>query len=912
MVGSGAIGQNDSVVAASHGIAVGGNVGGSVFGSLDSLTIQSAVFLAPPDPGQVSPKHLLWTYLNRVVQETATLDLSGVDRKSASDREAARLELAAMYTELDTVRAEETDRGQQRAKGATIERLLEGQKRQSALAFADATKYAVLLGDPGSGKTTFVNFLALCLAGELLGLEAANLRRLGAAWKQGAVLPVRVVLRDFAAQLPLAAGNPLWSYLVSRLGESLAGFAPLLNRHLLEEGGLLILDGLDEVPEANLRRDQVKQAVLTFRQAYPRLRLLLTSRTYAYQRQQWQLPGFTDAVLAPFSPEQIEVFVDHWYAHMAKVRANLTPETAQGRATLLKQAIARTPHLRELAPRPLLLTLMASLHAWRGGSLPEQREELYEESVDLLLDFWERPKAVLESSGKTLLQTESAAEWFKTSRERVQQELEHLTYEAHRTQPTLEGSADIEEGTLVAALLQASGDPDLKAGRVVEYIRDRAGLLTNRGEGVYGFPHRTFQEYLAARYLTRTGFPKLVVEHVRLEPERWREVLLLAGAKVARGTPFAAWSLVQRLCPNECSEVAAGKAADTDWWAALLAGRLLLETRIHDATMLDAVEAQTLLDARSWLAALVAGGHLPPVDRAAAGVALGRLSDPRPGVGLKNGLPDIVWSDPIAHGRFPMGNDKPEAEYNDEQPRFTCTLILQRHRVSRYPITVAQYTAFVADNGYQNKRFWEAAIAAGRWRTGKVRVYTYPLQGDGFEQWADGPYDYGSPFNLPNHPQVGVSWYEAMACCRWLSEVTGKDIHLPSEAQWERAARHIDGRLYPWGEDDPARHCNMVNTGIGATCAVGIFPTGDAVCGAADMSGNVWEWCTTKWTGNYERYEKKVDDNLQGADRRVLRGGSFSYSPRNVRCAVRGHYDPYDRDGDLGFRVVLSPSTSDL
>jgi len=193
------------------------------------------------------------------------------------------------------------------------------------------------------------------------------------------------------AQPTTVPGDSLWRFITAELPETLRPFEPSLRRQLLRTGGLLLLDGLDEVPEADQRRVQVKTAVEQFAAAFPKVRVLVTSRTYAYQWQDWKLRGFAEAVLAPFDRAQMHRFVDRWYAYVGQARRLSTDDT-QGRATLLKQAIARTPRLYELATRPLLLTLMASLHAWRGGTLPEQREALYADAVDLLLDQWESQK----------------------------------------------------------------------------------------------------------------------------------------------------------------------------------------------------------------------------------------------------------------------------------------------------------------------------------------------------------------------------------------------------------------------------------------------------------------------------------------------------------------------------------------
>jgi len=181
---------------------------------------------------------------------------------------------------------------------------------------------------------------------------------------------------------------------------------------------------------------------------------------------------------------------------------------------------------------------------------------------------------------------------------------------------------------------------------------------------------------------------------------------------------------------------------------------------------------------------------------------------------------------------------------------------------------------------------------------------------------------------IDNHPVVWVSWHEALAYCGWLTEKLreweetpeplatllreeGWAITLPSEAEWEKAARGGDGRRYPWGQEPDPNRANYYDTGIWMTSAVGCFPGGASPYGVEDLSGNVWEWCRTKWEDNYKDYEG--DDDLEGSALRVLRGGSFVDSGSIVRCACRnlGLY-PDGRVGYYGFRVVASPFTSGL
>ncbi len=844
-----------------------------------------------------SPEALRRAYLQRLTAQTRRLPLSGVDPKTANHERSGELLLSAVYTALFTQRLELEEEGQ----GMPPE---DGERRVrhlSALELLNHEPRLVLLGDPGGGKSTFVNFVALCLAGEALGYQDANLDVLtdplaGAdprpqPWDHGPLLPVRIVLRDLAARGLPAPGEPvggdaLWSFIAAELGESLQAYAPYLKQELLERGGLILLDGLDEVPDAHQRRAQVKQVVSGFASEFPRCRFLVTSRTYAYQRQDWKLDAFTEVVLSPFNTAQITYFIDKWYAHVGAMRG-LATEDAQGRATLLISAIEQSERLAELASRPLLLTLMASLHAWRGGSLPERREELYADAVDLLLEQWESPKVVRDAYGQPLVRQPSLATWLKVDRAVVRAELNRLAFEAHRDQPQLEGTADIRQKRMVDALMDVARNPEVDPVRLVEYIRDRAGLLAARAEGVYAFPHRTFQEYLAACHLTDHGFPHELARLLREDPQRWREAVLLAGAKASRGTSSAAWSLAEALCSQD-PPTDDQDCPEADCLGALLAAQVLME---NEGALLKQVSARNepiVERIRLWLLTIATRGWLPPVDRVLVGRALAVLGDDR----------DFEELVTVPAGPFLMGSrDGDEMAKETEKPQHKVTL--PAFKISKYLVTNSEFATFVQAGGYTEQDYWTPV--GWKWKEHKG--------------WC-GPEDYGPPLNLANHPVVGVSWYEALAFCRWLTDswrargkIAGNEIvRLPTEAEWEKAARGPEGFLWPWGNEWDETRCNNGELGLGDTCAVGLFPTGASPFGCLDMAGQVWEW-TISLDSDYPYDATDGRENLdaEGNVFRVLRGGSFYIIRYLARCAHRLRNSPGNRNDLLGFRVVVSP-----
>jgi formylglycine-generating enzyme required for sulfatase activity len=170
------------------------------------------------------------------------------------------------------------------------------------------------------------------------------------------------------------------------------------------------------------------------------------------------------------------------------------------------------------------------------------------------------------------------------------------------------------------------------------------------------------------------------------------------------------------------------------------------------------------------------------------------------------------------------------------------------------------------------------------------------------ERWDDPAY------NHPAQPVVGVCWYEARAYCAWLSTQIGQPHRLPTEAEWEAAARGREGRSYAWaGDFDPAR-CNVFETHVRGATPPGVFPGGDTPEGLVDVTGNVWEWTSSA----YRPYPYRGDDGREDAEaadaRRVVRGGSWPFNRGYARCAYRYDLHPDSRGNDLGFRVVrVSP-----
>jgi formylglycine-generating enzyme required for sulfatase activity len=240
----------------------------------------------------------------------------------------------------------------------------------------------------------------------------------------------------------------------------------------------------------------------------------------------------------------------------------------------------------------------------------------------------------------------------------------------------------------------------------------------------------------------------------------------------------------------------------------------------------------------------------------------------------------------IPEGEFLMGSTPEQVadlvrQYPGEQRLFEeeepqHRIHLPAYQIGKYTITNVEYRSFVRDTNHRAPPDWE---------------------GEAY------------PEGLGDHPVIAVSWHDARAFCDWLREKTGRPYRLPTEAQWEKAARGEDARAYPWGNEFNPANCNSLEGEVRGTTPVGQYsPQGDSPYGAGDMAGNVWEWTSTL----YRPYPYDAEDGREDAesgDPRVARGGAFSNDWWFVRCAYRGRRNPDDRSDGVGFRVLVSPGS---
>ncbi|MCP4600492.1 MAG: SUMF1/EgtB/PvdO family nonheme iron enzyme [Proteobacteria bacterium] len=793
-------------------------------------------------------------YLAKGITEYESISLTGFET-----RVRVPIQLEDLYVPLDAMvdlRIKESDKPFQCADEAE-ELRHERMSREVPLAeaFECAREYGnrrsvVILGDPGSGKTTHMKRLFLAVAKH--GSEKFGL-------PQGTI-PIFLPLRN----LKDTSGN-LHSFIESELAEPYLDLSLDFGRHLLDRGKLLLLfDGLDEVIDANMR-EQVSRWIEKVRITVPDSYLAVTCRYAGYTGRARLSEQFLEMNLRPLNDEQASKFISNWFriveTSMAKdkdqARIKADKQTGKLLAELQKSDVRASARVFAMTRNPLLLTTICLVHRDRG-SLPRRRAELYDECVNVLLERWRK--------AKDLTVTIPAA-----SARRV---LQPVAYWMHGEQDRRRATAD-ELAPVIEPVLGKIQERIRTAGDFLRSIRDESGLLTGWSGDSYGFMHLGFQEYLAALEIRSKSFEDPVVLKElaeRFGESWWREVVLLLVAVEGRtefesfmryvvDTPMFAENIdLARQCLDETVEVSLEPfyellkrppKRDQELWERQLATLTILESR--DPKKMFALSGilrkHPSKAIQSWFRSREFWAGKDVITNKPSGIELVRI----PG------------------GEFMMGSPENEkGRDKDEGPRHKVTV--GEFDIGRYPVTNEEYGRYLKDNPEAKEP----------------------------KHWGD------SKYNQSSQPVVGVSWNDAKQYCEWAG------LRLPSEAEWEYACRawtttrycsgdkesdldrvgwyneNSDGRLHPVGEKEPNKF------------------------GLYDMHGNVWEWCEDDWHDDYKGAPKDGSswiDTPRGRVR-VRRGGSFNVGSRYARCAYRERNSPVGGDfggRSFGFRVVSSP-----
>ena len=713
-------------------------------------------------------------------------------------------------------------------------------------------------GPPGSGKSTFSKWVVwLACEQDLPPREITEPDKYQEKFPTSfsGRLPLLVPLRDFWESLPPRQGYELT---MAQLHEALQQWLDkkqpggLCWRQVaaqLEHGtALIVFDGVDEVPLVRTNDDMtwhprtllltgISDAIAHWSDAGNRV--LVTSRPYGLDDGQRQRLGLPHAPIEEMAEPLQNLIVQRYF----RIMADDIPQAQQLSKDMLSHLRDR-PGVSELARNPMLLTAMCVIYI-EGKRLPQDKYDLYTRIVEnVLYNRFSDP----------------------TSRERARNQLCVVAHAMHtgtgldedRRAPQAQVTYDEMERSLESYLETSrwvqSGFDGTVATR--EQLLSHSGLLLPSGDEKGSFYHFSIQEFLAAQRLWDQAS-----EHkqlVRLFCERskmaeWHNTLsFLFGTVLGKcEDPERGIRLVRALIEQLNDETLRLAVVVGDCLQMLLGRKIRLEDDPEEKfrqVCLNAIQREVPLRERNLL-----------------GLALGQIGDPR----LVTDLRDPAAYVEIPAGKYRIGdNDKGSYSPFTPLPEQEC-IVEESLLMSRYPVTNSQFSLFIDEKGYANRDLWSEE--GWEWQE-KVDV-------------SEPHYWKHSKWNGPNQPVVGVSFFEAQAFCSWAGGF------LPTERQWEAAARGKDGHEYPWGGPLKDGICNSAETGLKATSPVGLFPGSRSVdFGLEDLAGNVWEWCDSLYS---------KDDNS-----RVLRGGSFVDSASGARGASRLRVGPVARSYDFGFRVA--------
>jgi formylglycine-generating enzyme required for sulfatase activity len=750
----------------------------------------------------------------------------------------------------------------------------------------------ILIGAPGCGKTTLLSRVALAFAE---GRAQADL-----GWKGKNLLPIFLRLRNFGAFLKenrdkysAPSSGALIAYLenLSRDGDRIRLTADFFDRRLDEGNCLVLMDGLDEVSDL---RCEVAGYVDAFVDRYARKEnrnlIGLASRPRGYESVEIQLHriGLAVAEVNPLNLQGIRQLMEN----LLKL---IEPDSTCRAEDLeeLTRAVGASDELTRIAGTPLFCSALVQVFKYHGKHLPDRRVDVFDEIVALLLGHWHAQQtryireadqlAMEDGTGKAYGKVEKAV-FVKRAR------LSKLALSMQETHQA-EIPAQEAEKVLYDYLKSRERVPDdetaqLWAENFLLNSHERSGLLAERDPGIYTFLHKGFMEYLAASALIQQSGKLVEVLLALVEDKQkfewWEQVILLAGAHP--GTPE---DVREELIDCLLAKVETyPKDSEESLRHLILAGNLARDMGE------DLLPAAQYMQVETVLFNAATDPTLAPLSRASAADTLDEMGY----------LPEDLYK------FVPITN----------------------FYLAKYLVTNIQYERFLKPENFKNKDLWinfpkydeNSKLMDETWGGQPWNWLQKELQ-DKDNEIQDGVLlprywrDLRFGINRRHAPVVGISWYEASAYCKWLTqnwqtlpeaqanspfllhaERSSLSFRLPLEKEWSLAAGGEENNRFAFGElKDPVKeitaHANTGESGINRTTPVWMYPQGKSPLEVMDMSGNVWEW-----QANY--YNVK-DGGL------ALRGGSWYFDRNGARVSARIDSHPSNQWSNFGFRVCCSP-----